>query len=117
MDLEMEQDLLNCQLTDQGFVATAFRVDQKTTSAKQVRAALVDAFTRQIARAMFNYDLGGIGQGVYGYVRFSPIGAYNADIDAFWVMDVAKYQYPPGWVPGSKLMGVVGSADQCSVLW
>jgi hypothetical protein len=115
MGLEMTQDLLNCQLADQGYAATAFRVDPKTTSAKQVRAALVDALQDENARAMINYDRGGIGQGVYGHGHFSPIGAYNADIDAFLVMDVAKYKYPPVWVPVSKLMGGIGSVDQCSV--
>lgn len=49
-----------------------------------------------------------------GHGHFSPIGAYNYDMDAFLIMDVAKYKYPPVWVPASNLYHGVGSLDFCA---
>jgi hypothetical protein len=52
--------------------------------------------------------------GATGHGHFSPIGAYNHEMDAFLIMDVAKYKFPPVWVPSSNLYHGVGSLDFCA---
>jgi len=34
-----------------------------------------------------------------GKGHFSPIGAYNPSADAVLILDVARFKYPPHWVP------------------
>jgi hypothetical protein len=114
LGLEMTEQLLNCHLQEQGYTATAYHVDPSQVSKKEVRAAIVGALMDDDSRVFINYDRGGISQGDWGHGHFSPIGAYHHDLDAFLVMDVAKYKYPPVWVPTSNLMGGIGSVDQCS---
>ena len=35
--------------------------------------------------------------------HFSPIGGYHAGADAALVLDVARFKYPPYWVPLPRL--------------
>ena len=89
-------------------------MNPQTTSAEQVREIIKDSLLNPRARVVINYDRGGIGQGNTGHGHFSPIGAYHERMDAFLVMDVAKYKYPPVWVPAETLvMGGMGSLDDC----
>ena len=46
--------------------------------------------------------------------HFSPIGAYNYKKDAFLIMDVAKYKYPPVWVPSLNLFQGLSTIDNCA---
>eukprot|EP00511_Aplanochytrium_stocchinoi_P009958 CAMPEP_0204862452 /NCGR_PEP_ID=MMETSP1348-20121228/2526_1 /ASSEMBLY_ACC=CAM_ASM_000700 /TAXON_ID=215587 /ORGANISM="Aplanochytrium stocchinoi, Strain GSBS06" /LENGTH=483 /DNA_ID=CAMNT_0052012403 /DNA_START=188 /DNA_END=1639 /DNA_ORIENTATION=- len=41
--------------------------------------------------------------GQTGDGHFSPIGGYNATADAVLIMDVARFKYPPHWVPLSLI--------------
>jgi hypothetical protein len=34
-----------------------------------------------------------------GTGHFSPIGGYNSSLDMVLIMDVARFKYPPHWVP------------------
>jgi hypothetical protein len=112
--MDMAEQLLNCNIASQGYVAEAYHVDPQKTSAKEVRDAIKGALMDKDSRVGINYDRGGIGQGDMGHGHFSPIAAYNHEKDAFLVMDVAKYKYAPVWVPTSKLMGGIGSVDNCA---
>lgn len=40
---------------------------------------------------------------VTGGGHFSPIGGYHAPSDAALVLDVARFKYPPYWVPLRRL--------------
>jgi len=44
-----------------------------------------------------NYRRGAIGQA--DSAHFSPLGAYNEEEDLVLILDVARYKYPPVWVP------------------
>mmetsp|Transcript_26975 Transcript_26975/g.40957 ORF Transcript_26975/g.40957 Transcript_26975/m.40957 type:complete len:357 (-) Transcript_26975:1315-2385(-) len=114
MSLNMAKDLLNCQLSGQGYVAEAYHVDPDLVSEDEVKKIVKDAVMDKNSRVMINYDRGGIGQGPMGHGHFSPIGAYNHQLNAFLVMDVAKYKFPPVWVPVSNLYHGVGSIDTCA---
>mgnify|MGYP006143592607 CR=1 FL=1 len=49
-----------------------------------------------------------------GCGHFSPIGAYNAKNDMFLVLDVARYKYPPVWVPAKELYKSVSTGIDSS---
>lgn len=97
MTLDLTQQLLKCHLEEQGYTVEAHYVDPQKTTVKELRKAIKEAVIDTEARVMINYDRGGISQGEMGHGHFSPIGAYNHEIDAFLVLDVAKYKYPPVW--------------------
>lgn len=113
LGLDMAKQLLDCHLKDQNYTVEAHHVDPNTTTVEEVREAIKDALTDTEARVLINYDRGGIGQGNMGHGHFSPLGAYHYGMDAFLVMDVAKYKYPPVWVPSTNLMGGLASLDRC----
>ena len=49
--------------------------------------------------------------------HFSPIGGYHAGRDLVLILDVARFKYPPHWVPLSMLyeaMSHVGHTSSCS---
>jgi hypothetical protein len=114
LGLGMVPDLLNCFLAPQGYMASAHPVDPDFSSVDTLKDMVVDALMDENSRVVLNYDRGGIGQGPFGHGHWSPIGAYNAKIDAFLIMDVAKYKYPPVWVPTENLFAGVSTLDVCS---
>jgi len=114
LGLEMAADLLNCHL-DEPFVATAYPVDPSHVTIDHVREDMVRALQDKMARVVINYDRGGIGQGDMGHGHFSPIGAYDAEYDSVLILDVAKYKYPPVWATMERLMGGIGSQDNCGL--
>ena len=118
LGLGMLETLLNCHLKAQGYKATSYSVDPSSddpVNGDKIRSIFIHALQDEDTRLLINYDRGGITQGPMGHGHFSPIGAYNDEMDAFLIMDVAKYKYPPVWVPTSKLMGGIGSLDFCSI--
>jgi glutathione gamma-glutamylcysteinyltransferase len=46
-----------------------------------------------------------------GSGHFSPIGGYCAELDLVLIMDVARFKYPPHWVPLSLLYQAMCSVD------
>jgi hypothetical protein len=56
-----------------------------------------------------NYDRAVLGQNGSGHV--SPIGAYDEETDSVLVLDVARYKYPPVWVPFSTMFDAMQSVD------
>lgn len=114
LGVDKAAELLNCHLQSQGFLATPYHIDPLLNTSGQVRTALMDALADEFSRVMINYDRGGFLQGPMGHGHFSPIGAYNYKKDAFLVMDVAKYKYPPVWVPTTTLMDGIATLDTCS---
>jgi hypothetical protein len=116
LGIGMVPNLLNCFLMPQGFVAMAYPVDPDFSSQDHLKDIVVNALLDENSRVVLNYDRGGIGQGPLGHGHWSPIGAYSQEIDSFLIMDVAKYKYPPVWVPTDKLFGGVGTLDLCSAM-
>lgn len=44
--------------------------------------------------------------------HFSPIGAYHEEKDLVLIMDVARFKYPPHWVPLKMLYNSMGRIDK-----
>ncbi|GAA0146152.1 hypothetical protein LIER_06174 [Lithospermum erythrorhizon] len=47
-----------------------------------------------------------------GSGHFSPIGGYHAGKDMALILDVARFKYPPHWVPLELLWEAMGTIDQ-----
>lgn len=112
--LDMAVQLLNCHLPEEGFEATGHHADPSITNATTMRTVFRAALKDPSTRLLINYDRGGITQGDMGHGHFSPIAAYSYKTDSFLIMDVAKYKYPPVWVPSSKLWGGISTMDHCA---
>jgi hypothetical protein len=116
LGIAMVPNLLNCFLMPKGFEAVAYPVDPEFSVQHHLKDIVVNALLDKNSRVVLNYDRGGIGQGPIGHGHWSPIGAYSQEIDSFLIMDVAKYKYPPVWVPTNTLFGGVGTLDLCSAM-
>eukprot|EP00931_Biecheleriopsis_adriatica_P094892 TRINITY_DN68524_c0_g1_i1.p1 TRINITY_DN68524_c0_g1~~TRINITY_DN68524_c0_g1_i1.p1 ORF type:complete len:280 (-),score=49.11 TRINITY_DN68524_c0_g1_i1:41-841(-) len=72
------------------------------STAEEFRKALMEAFeAKPLKFVTVNFDRKGLNQKGIGH--HSPIGAYDATTDRALVMDVARYRYPPAWVPVREL--------------
>ena len=56
-----------------------------------------------------SYDRGVLGQTGAGH--FSPVGGYHAGRDLVLILDVARFKYPPHWVPLETLFQAMLSRD------
>lgn len=74
-----------------------------------MRAAIREGVDDPGARVLVNYDRAVLGQDGAGHV--SPIGAYDPQTDSVLVLDVARYKYPPVWVPLPLLFDAMRGSD------
>jgi glutathione gamma-glutamylcysteinyltransferase len=56
-----------------------------------------------------SYDRRSLGQTGSGH--FSPIAGYHAARDLVLILDVARFKYPPHWVPAERLWTAMQSTD------
>jgi glutathione gamma-glutamylcysteinyltransferase len=75
-----------------------FRALVQEVCSDENKQALIASYSRQA--------LGQTGEG-----HFSPIGGYHAAKDLVLLMDVARFKYPPHWVPLSLLWSAMESLD------
>lgn len=54
------------------------------------------------------------GPGKTGSGHFSPVGGYHAGRDMALVLDVARFKYPPHWVPVSLLWEAMDTVVEAS---
>lgn len=89
-------DEFACLARCNGASAELFRPDLHDVAA--LRAQLRDAAGSALAPALVvSYHRGALGQTGEGH--FSPIGGYDPASDHALVLDVARFKYPPHWVP------------------
>jgi glutathione gamma-glutamylcysteinyltransferase len=72
------------------------------------RAALATAASGE-AVIVASYDRGALAQTGTGH--FSPVGGYHVERDLALVLDVARFKYPPHWVPAERLWLAMQSVD------
>lgn len=82
-------------------------------SLPDLRAAL-EASTRAPAGpfVIANYHRGGLGQTGSGH--FSPLAAWHPSKDLVLILDVARFKYPPHWVPLERLWQAMRAEDSAS---
>lgn len=49
-----------------------------------------------------------------GTGHFSPIGGYHAGKDMALILDVARFKYPPHWVPLTLLWEAMDTVDEAT---
>lgn len=49
-----------------------------------------------------------------GIGHFSPLGGYHAERDMALILDVARFKYPPHWVPVTFLWNAMNTIDQAT---
>lgn len=93
-------DELACLARCNGADARVFRPDAHDL--QELRAAIRAASRSSVDPALIvGYDRGALGQTGAGH--FSPIGGYHEASDHALVLDVARFKYPPHWVPVAAL--------------
>jgi len=101
-------DEFACLARCNGAGAEVFRPD--THSLADLRAAISTAARSVVDPAMIvSYDRRTLGQTGDGH--FSPVGGYHAASDHALILDVARFKYPPHWVPLSALYSAMQPAD------
>ncbi len=63
-----------------------FREDAQTTCSSAESRVLLLSYDRKTVRQS-------------GSGHFSPVGGYNPDSDMLLILDVARFKYPPHWLP------------------
>ncbi len=84
-----------------------FRADTQGLDAFRSAVQLASRSTDRVLIA--SYARGGLGQTGAGH--FSPLGGYHAGRDLALVLDVARFKYPPHWVPLSTLFEATRDID------
>lgn len=70
----------------------------ETTTVQNFRQAILEAAgTAGEPHLVLSYDRATLGQTGSGH--YSPVGGYHAGRDLVLILDVARFKYPPHWVP------------------
>ncbi len=86
-------------------------VDKSHITSGKMRFDIKNALSDPNSRVLVNYDRSGLGQDGSGH--WSPVGSYSDKHDAFLILDVAKYKYPPVWIPTERLFDAMATYDYC----
>jgi hypothetical protein len=82
------------------------------SSVAEFRALASKAVGSGTSFAVVNFRREPLGQQSGGH--FSPLAAYNQKADRFLVMDVARFHYPPWWIPTADLFKAMDTVDSDS---
>lgn len=98
-------------------VLVQFPVDVEKISgdaldAPQLRELLKKHLREQDRFVLFNFNRRFIGE--VGGGHWSPLAAYHEASDSVLLMDVARYKYPPVWVPLADLLQAAQDPDSVS---
>lgn len=92
-------DELACLASCNGADANLCRAEDR--SADELRASIDRASRDPDVVLIAAYSRSALGQTGSGH--FSPLGGYHREHDATLVLDVARFKYPPHWVPVARL--------------
>ncbi|KAG8085588.1 hypothetical protein GUJ93_ZPchr0010g7578 [Zizania palustris] len=95
-----------------GAEVRAFRAGQVTVH--DLRRYLVRCASSQDCHLIASYHRKLLGQTGTGH--FSPIGGYHAGQDMALILDVARFKYPPHWVPLPLLWEAMNTIDEATGL-
>ncbi|KAI3448796.1 hypothetical protein Pfo_005461 [Paulownia fortunei] len=90
----------------------AFRTDQ--SSIDEFRKYVMVCSTSDDCHVISSYTRKAFKQTGTGH--FSPIGGYHAESDMVLILDVARFKYPPHWVPLSLLWEAMDTVDEATGL-
>ncbi|KAK4492462.1 hypothetical protein RD792_003271 [Penstemon davidsonii] len=90
----------------------AFRTNQSTI--EDFRKYVMACSTSDDCHVISSYHRGTFNQTGTGH--FSPIGGYHAERDMALILDVARFKYPPHWVPLALLWEAMDTVDEATGL-
>ncbi|CAN6462079.1 unnamed protein product [Victoria cruziana] len=90
-----------------GAKVISFRTNQ--TSIENFRKHVVECASSEECHLITSYHRGVFKQTGTGH--FSPIGGYHSGRDMVLILDVARFKYPPHWVPVSLLWEAMDTID------
>ncbi|CAH8336805.1 unnamed protein product [Eruca vesicaria subsp. sativa] len=96
-----------CLAHSSGAKVQAFRTTQSTID--DFRKYVLRCSTSDNCHMISTYHRGVFKQTGTGH--FSPIGGYNAERDMALILDVARFKYPPHWIPLKLLWDAMNSID------
>jgi hypothetical protein len=111
LGMDQTKEMISCHLSSDSWSVEAYHVDPTQISIEKMRRDLLTALMSPTSRVMINFDRSSVNQ--HGGGHWSPIGSYSRANDAFLVMDVAKYKYPPAWIPATTLYQALCTLDSC----
>lgn len=88
------------------------KVPADTLDATKLRELLKQHLREANRFVLFNFNRRFIGESGSGH--WSPLAAYHAPSDSVLLMDVARYKYPPVWVPVADLLRAAQDHDSVS---
>ncbi|XVF32356.1 hypothetical protein REPUB_Repub17cG0074900 [Reevesia pubescens] len=97
-----------CLAVCNGAQVESFRTDQ--SSLDDFRKRVASCNSSQDCHLIVSYNRAVLKQTGTGH--FSPIGGYHAGKDMVLILDVARFKYPPHWVPLSLLWGAMNTIDK-----
>jgi glutathione gamma-glutamylcysteinyltransferase len=100
-------DELGCLASCNGARSTVVRASDATV--ESFRDALGRASESSEAVVIASYHRGALGQTGQGH--FSPLGGIHRERDLALVLDVARFKYPPHWVPIERLFAAMLPVD------
>jgi glutathione gamma-glutamylcysteinyltransferase len=102
LDLDELDCLARCNGADvETYRADAYGIDDWRTA--------LGLAARGDAVIVASYDRTALGQTGGGH--FSPIGGYLGSRDLVLILDVARFKYPPHWVPAERLWNAMNTLD------
>ncbi|XP_022758466.1 glutathione gamma-glutamylcysteinyltransferase 1-like isoform X2 [Durio zibethinus] len=93
-----------------GAKVEAFRTNQSTLD--DFRNFIVRCSTSDDCHVISSYHRATFKQTGTGH--FSPIGGYHAERDMALILDVARFKYPPHWVPVTLLWEAMDNVDEAT---
>ncbi|XVF72042.1 hypothetical protein PTKIN_Ptkin12aG0089600 [Pterospermum kingtungense] len=99
-----------CLAVCNGAHVEPFRTDQSSLDDFQKRVVLCTS--SEDCHLIVSYNRAIFKQTGTGH--FSPIGAYHAGKDMVLILDVARFKYPPHWVPLSLLWDAMNTIDKAT---
>lgn len=105
----LDLDELACLARCNGADVDVHRADREDIGAWR---AAVESAARGSRVVVASYDRATLGQTGSGH--FSPIGGYHSGRDLALVLDVARFKYPPHWVPAERLWQAMLPADEAT---
>ncbi|TYJ28049.1 hypothetical protein E1A91_A07G231200v1 [Gossypium mustelinum] len=99
-----------CLAVCNGAQVEPFRTDQ--SSIEDFRERVVSCISSEDCHLIVSYNRAVFKQTGTGH--FSPIGGYHAGKDMVLILDVARFKYPPHWVPLSLLWDAMNTIDKAT---
>ncbi|XP_062080095.1 glutathione gamma-glutamylcysteinyltransferase 3-like [Humulus lupulus] len=93
-----------------GAKVEAFRTNE--SSVEEFRKRVISCSSSEDCHLITSYHRGVFKQTGSGH--FSPIGGYHAGRDLVLILDVARFKYPPHWVPLTLMWDAMSTTDKAT---